>query len=85
VERAELLETLRQQAVLLLDVEREQIREEVSFKSDLKVDSLALVEYTMAIEDELGISLPEDELIDVATIGAFLDVIVAKMGETASA
>lgn len=62
----------------LLELEPGQIQEDVSFKEDLHVDSLALVEYTMALEDDLGISLPEDEVVDLKTIGQFLDLIVLK-------
>ena len=32
----------------------------------------------MELEDTLGIELPEEDLVDVKTIGAFLDVILAK-------
>lgn len=78
MDRAAVLEVLRQQAVDLLDLEAEQVQEDVSFKDDLHVDSLALVEYTMAIEDELSIALPEEETSGVATVGQFVDLIVGK-------
>ena len=32
----------------------------------------------MALEDELGVELPEEELTDLQTIGAFLDLIMTK-------
>ncbi len=32
----------------------------------------------MELEDTLGVELPEEELADVTTIGAFVDVILAK-------
>ena len=50
-----------------------------SFVDDLQVDSLSLVEYTMDLEDALGIELPEEELEDLKTIGAFVDVIMGKL------
>lgn len=78
MERAAVLELLRVKAVELLDLEPNQIQEDVSFKTDLDVDSLALVEYTMAIEDELEISLPEDEVVDLTSIRSFIDLIVSK-------
>ena len=79
MERAEVLQVLRDKAVELLEVDADAVQEDRSFVDDLGVDSLSLVELTMALEDELGITLPEDELADVATIGAFVDVIVAKV------
>ena len=78
MERAAVLELLRVKAVELLDLEAEQIQEDVSFKTDLDVDSLALVEYTMAIEDELDISLPEEEVAELHSIRSFVDLIVSK-------
>jgi acyl carrier protein len=78
MERAAVLDLLRVKAVELLDLEADQIQENVSFKSDLDVDSLALVEYTMAIEDELSISLPEEEVADLQSVGSFVDLIVSK-------
>lgn len=78
MERAAVFEVLRAKAVELLELEPAQIQEDVSFKADLHVDSLALAEYTMALEDDLGIELPEDEVVGLTTIGQFLDLIVAK-------
>ncbi len=69
---------LGQQAEELLDLKADQLREELSFKTDLDVDSLALVEFTMAVEDAFAIDLPEDEVVDLVSIGAFVDLILAK-------
>ena len=79
MERAEVLQVLRDKAVELLEVEAEQVQEDKSFVADLEVDSLSLVELTMELEDTLGIELPEEELSDVKTIGAFVDVILQKV------
>ena len=79
MERAEVLQVLRDKAVEMLEVEAEQVQEDKSFVDDLQVDSLSLVEYTMELEDTFGIELPEEELTDVKTIGAFVDVILRKV------
>ncbi len=79
MERAEVMQVLRDKAVELLEVDADAVQEDKSFVDDLGVDSLSLVEFTMELEDTLGISLPEEELTDVTTIGAFLDVIVTKL------
>ena len=44
----------------------------------LSVDSLALVEYCMALEDALSVSLPEDEVAQTATVGQFVDLVASK-------
>lgn len=79
MERAEVLQVLQDKAVEMLEVEGEQVHEDKSFVDDLQVDSLSLVEFTMELEDTLGIELPEEELTDVKTIGALVDVILAKV------
>jgi acyl carrier protein len=79
MERAEVLQVLRDKAVEMLEVEPDQVQEDKSFIDDLQVDSLSLVEYTMELEDAFAIELPEEELTDVKTIGAFVDVILGKV------
>jgi acyl carrier protein len=79
MERAEVLEVMRDKAVEMLEVPAEALQEDKSFVADLQVDSLSLVEYTMDLEDALGIELPEEELEGLQTIGAFLDVIMSKL------
>ena len=76
--RDEVLTLMRDKAVDLLEVEADAVQEDKSFVDDLQVDSLSLVEYTMDLEDALGVDLPEDELTDLKTIGAFLDLIMTK-------
>ena len=78
-----MLQVLREKAVDLLEVDAEQVQEEKSFVHDLDVDSLSLVELTMDLEDHFGIELPEEELVDVKTIGAFVDVIHTKVNAAA--
>ena len=85
MERNEVLEVMRRKAVEMLEVEADAVQPDKSFVADLEVDSLSLVEYTMDLEDEFGIELPEEELTDLTTIGAFLDLVVAKLEAKASA
>ena len=74
-----MLQVMRDKAVELLEVDPDAVQEDKSFVDDLDVDSLSLVEYTMDLEDALGVELPEDELTDLKTIGAFLDLIMTKV------
>ncbi len=77
MERAAVAEVVLATAVDLLDLEREQLRDDATF-AELNVDSLALVEYCMAIEDALGVALPEDEVAQTATVGEFTDLVAGK-------
>lgn len=79
MERAEVFGTMRDKAVELLEVAADDVQDDKSFVHDLEVDSLSLVEYTMDLEDVFGIELPEEELTDLSTIGAFVDLVHAKV------
>ena len=79
MERAEVMQVLRDKAVEMLEVEPDAVQEDKSFVDDLDVDSLSLVEYTMELEDAFGIELPEEELGGLTTIGAFADLIMTKV------
>lgn len=79
MERAEVMQVLRDKAVEMLEVDADAVQEEKSFVDDLDVDSLSLVEYTMELEDAFGIELAEEELTGIATIGGFVDIILTKV------
>ncbi len=73
------MKVMTAKAVEMLEVDAAAVQDDKSFVDDLAVDSLSLVEYTMDLEDEFGIELPEDELTGLKTIGAFADLIHAKV------
>lgn len=45
------------------------ITEETSFKNDLRADSFELMELVMALEDEYGIKIDDEELENFDTVG----------------
>ncbi len=79
MDRAQVLQVMRDKAAELLELDPAEVAEDKSFVKDLHVDSLSLVEYTMDLEDALGIELPEEELSGLTTIGGFLDVIMTRV------
>jgi acyl carrier protein len=52
-----------------LSVSPAQLVRDASLVDDLGLDSLAAIEWGMAIEDAFGLSLPEDAMARVATYG----------------
>ena len=50
-------------------VSESQVTPEASFTNDLSADSLDRVELIMEIEDEFGISIPEEQAENIATVG----------------
>ncbi|MBN2463905.1 MAG: acyl carrier protein [Dehalococcoidia bacterium] len=48
-------------------------------KDDLDIDSLDLVEVAMTLEDVFSLTLPEDEMENIATVGDIISVIEARL------
>ena len=78
MDREKLLEIVREATVGVLGVDPAAVTPEAHFADDLDADSLALVEIIMAVEDQLDIQVPEEELKDVRTVGAALDLLASK-------
>jgi len=50
-------------------VDVKDLKDETTFKEDLKADSIAIVELIMNLEDELNVSLDDDKVTSVKTVG----------------
>ena len=79
MDRAEAFKVLQEAGVEVLGVDADAITEEARFKEDLDADSLDLVELVMALEERFDISVPEEDLEGVTTIGAALDLCLGKI------
>ena len=66
-------------AVEVLSVEADQVTKEASFADDLDADSLDLVELVMALEEEFDVTVEEEELEGIETVGAAFDLIKGKL------
>ncbi len=66
-------------AVEVLSVDAGQVTREASFADDLDADSLDLVELIMALEEEFGVTVEEEELEGITTIGSAYDLIACKL------
>lgn len=79
MERPEVLSAVREAAVEVLGVSGDSVVEEASFKDDLEADSLDLVELVMALEERFEVTIPEEELGEIATVGQAVDVVLGKL------
>ena len=66
-------------AVETLSVDASKVVPTANFADDLDADSLDVVELVMALEEEFGIEVPEEDLAEVKTVGQAFDVIVGKL------
>jgi len=69
----------RKCAVDVLSVDESKVVPEARFAEDLDADSLDLVELVMALEEEFGVSVPEEELEGVATVAQAYDLVTSKL------
>lgn len=58
-----------------LGVSESEVVPEAKFVDDLGADSLDLVELVMALEDEYGIEIPDDDAEKIVTVGDALKYI----------
>ena len=61
-----------------LGVKKEEVTDSAKFVDDLGADSLDTVELVMALEEEFGIEIPDEEAEKLATVGDALKYIEEK-------
>ena len=72
-------EAFKKCAVEVLSVDADQVTKEARFAEDLDADSLDLVELVMALEEEFDVSVEEEELEGIETVGAAYDLVMGKL------
>ena len=66
-------------------VDKSEITPATHFVNDLNFDSLDAVEFSMAVEDEFGITIPDADAEKLQTVGDVIDYVTAHVGDTADA
>jgi acyl carrier protein len=62
-------EKVKQMIVEQLGVNESEVKPEAKFIDDLGADSLDIVELIMALEDEYGIEIPDEDAEKIETVG----------------
>ncbi len=73
-------ERFKRCAVEVLSVDAEKVTREATFGEDLDADSLDLVELVMALEEEFDVTVDEEELEGIETVGQAFDLVKGKLG-----
>lgn len=75
----ELFARFQKCAVEVLSVSADQVTPDAKFGDDLDADSLDLVELVMALEEEFGVEVPEEELEGIETVAQAYELVTAKL------
>jgi acyl carrier protein len=79
MERAEIESKLSDLLVDELGIERDKISMDARFEEDLEVDSLGVVELLMALEDNFGVKIPDEEAEQIGTVRQAVDLVEKKL------
>lgn len=60
-----------------LGVDISKITLETNVATDLGADSLDLVEILMSLEDEFGVSIPDEQIAEIKTVKQIVDFVTA--------
>ncbi len=79
MDRSEIEAKLTDLLVDELGIERDRINMDAAFEEDLEVDSLGVVELLMALEDNFGVKIPDEEAEQIGTVGQAVDLVEQKL------
>ena len=77
----ELFEKMKKLIAERLEIEEGKITPDSSFRQDLGADSLDTYELIYAIEEELGITIPDEKANEFETVRDALDFIKSEMSK----
>ncbi len=69
MDEKEAFERVKKVTISQLNVNAEEVGMEASFTKDLGADSLDQVELVMALEEEFGMEIPDEEAEKITTVG----------------
>ena len=72
-------DALRKVTAAVLGMDTDEIELEMDFVSDLGADSLDLYQIFIGVEDELGITVPSEEVENIKTVNDAVELIKRRM------
>ncbi len=81
MDRAQILEKIREIVVEELGVSADKVTEQSRFIEDLGADSIGVMELVMKMEDAFDIQIPDQDIEKIRTVGDAIDYILSKKGQ----
>lgn len=75
MDREELFDKVKSVIVDQLGVDDDEVTEDAAFVDDLGADSLDIVELVMALEEEFGVSIPDEQAEKIKSVGDAVEFI----------
>ena len=79
MEEKEAFERVKKVAVAQLNVNGDEVTMDASFTKDLGADSLDTVELVMALEEEFGMEIPDEDAEKITTVGEAVKYIASHL------
>jgi acyl carrier protein len=79
MERSAIESKMKELLVEELGLDADKITMSATFEEDLEVDSLGVVELLMALEDNFGVQIPDEEAESLVTVGEAVDLVEQKL------
>ncbi|MBK9205989.1 MAG: acyl carrier protein [Candidatus Obscuribacter sp.] len=79
MEEKEAFERVKKVAVAQLNVNGDEVTMEASLTKDLGADSLDTVELVMALEEEFGMEIPDEDAEKITTVGEAVKYIASHL------
>ena len=74
-----MFEKVTQMLADLLKVDKSVITRDTDVRADLNADSLLVVEMLFTLEEETGVTIPDEKVEELTRVGALVDYIESEM------
>ncbi len=74
------LEKFKQIIAEELGIDPSEVKEDARFIEDLGADSIGLMELVMKLEEEFGVTIPDEDIEKIQTVGDAIKYIQEKLG-----
>lgn len=75
--REEIFNKVKEIIVNELAIDEKKVTEEATFETDLGADSLDAIELICKLEETFAISIPDDDAMELRTVGQIVDYVEA--------